>query len=98
MHVRAQLGRDSDEPHLKDVTCRVRVELPEHFVAAVTTGLVVSARGVSTREGDFQVQRQIVSFPEWALRRAASQLLVFGGETSRFVSRNISSLSWLPCR
>ena len=34
----------------------MRVQLPEHLlVAAVTTGLVVSARGVSTREGDFQV-------------------------------------------
>ena len=41
----------------------MRVQLPEHLlVAAVTTGLVVSARGVSTREGDFQVQGQIVSF------------------------------------
>ena len=64
---------------MDDVSCRVRVQLPEHVMAAVTTGLVVSARGVSKREGDFQVQRQIVCFPEWALRRAASQLLVFGG-------------------
>ena len=65
---------------MEDVTCRVRVQLPEHLEAAVTTGLVVSARSVSTREGDFQAQRQIVSFFEWALRRAASQLLVLAVE------------------
>ena len=41
--------------HLEDVTCRVRVQLPEHLVAAVTTGLVVSARGVPTCEGDIRV-------------------------------------------
>ena len=51
-----------------DVTCHVRVQLLEHLVAVVTAGLAVSARGVPTREGDFQVQRQIDSCPEWALR------------------------------
>ena len=49
---------------MEDVGCGVRVQLPEHFETTVTSGLVVSARGVSTRESDFQVQRQFVSFPE----------------------------------
>ena len=82
-HVFARLCTDSDEFQLEDVTCHSRLRLPEHLVAAVTTGLVVSARGVATREGDFQVQRQFGSFPEWALRRAASQLLVL--EVKHFV-------------
>ena len=37
-----------------------------------------------------EVQRQFDSFPYWALRRAASQLLVFGSETSCSGSRNIA--------
>lgn len=54
-HGFARLCTDSDEFYLEDVTCRVRLQLPEHLVAAATTGLVVSARGVATSEGDFQV-------------------------------------------
>ena len=45
----ARHGTDNDEFYLEDVTCRVHLQLPEHLVAAVTTGLVVSARGVTTR-------------------------------------------------
>ena len=100
-------GADNDEFYLKDVTCRVRLQLPEHLVAVVSTGLDVSARGVATRECDigvlclaqtpvplaglvksypkewvflalvsgfaisssfeFEVQRQIDSFPEWSM-------------------------------
>ena len=36
-------------------TCRVLLQFPEHLVAAVATGCVVSARGSATREGDIRV-------------------------------------------
>ena len=61
-HVVTRHCSDSDEFYVEDVTYHGRVQLPEHLVAAVKTGLVVSARGVSTCEGDFQVQRQMGFF------------------------------------
>ena len=88
-HLFARLCTDSDEFYFEDVTCRVRSQLREHLVAAVPTGLVLSARGVATREDDFQVQRQIDSFPE-SQRQIASHLLVFGGQTSRSLWRYMS--------
>ena len=51
----ARLCTDSDKFYLEDVTCRGRLQLSEHLVAWVTTGLVVSAQGVATREGDVRV-------------------------------------------
>ena len=53
-HVVTRLCTDSDEFYVED--------LMYHLVVAVATGLVVSARGVSTCEGDFQAQRRIDSF------------------------------------
>ena len=65
----ARYGIDNDEFCLEDVNrrvCRVRLQFPEHPVTALSTGLVVSARGVPTYESEVRVQRQNVSFPWWA--------------------------------
>ena len=52
-------------------------------MAALTTGLVVSARGVPTREGEVPVQRQFFSFPEWRFVELHLNYFVSGGGTSR---------------
>ena len=87
-----------------DVTCCARLQSgsPEHPVAALTTGLFVSARGVATCEGDIRVSGMCLAqtpiplagpfkSTELSLSRFRDSLILF--LIGRCVERHLNYLS-----